>query len=581
MKYLVSLLSVLMIGIMGCSKSPDDPTLSDIAEKVSDSPKEMLLRLDSVDIVSLNESDKYFYALLRIKAQDKAYVKHTTDSVILKVIDYYSKHPGGGHYPEALYYGGRVYRDLGDGPTALRYFQDALDALPEGTEDELRCRILSQTGSLLNSMRLYSEASKYIKKVVELQSHGADSINQMRDLQLLGAIYMHDNKNELADSFFRKARDIGRGISHNDTSIQNMYLAGIKLYQGDKAAALNMIRSVIKHFPEEREDIVKAYATQIYLEAGIYDSVYLLASSLIKSSNNDYRKIGYGTILSPELRRFSSLDSLLSYSLSYRKVLDEFLCKHNAQQILIQSSVYNYQNHDRDRQKAEKVRNTYMFVAGLSMVLVLILVVVVLYFRNKSMRTILHYHEALDNIALLRDSLIYERENKKSGNRRNYEKFVKKEKISVEETLFKEINIKMDARDRLRNELLILQKEGATEKEVPEAIKKSSAYQTLQNYIEENRSVPDNNNLWEELEKIVLDVSPNFKSRLYLLAGEKLKRDAYHLALLIKCGATPTELSILTGRTKGAISSRRGYLCAGIFGEKLGATVMDDIIKLL
>ena len=53
----------------------------------------------------------------------------STDSLIRTVLEYYEKHPGSEQYPEALYYGGRVYSDLGDSPTALRYFQHALDAL--------------------------------------------------------------------------------------------------------------------------------------------------------------------------------------------------------------------------------------------------------------------------------------------------------------------------------------------------------------------------------------------------------------------------------------------------------------------
>ncbi|MDE6633579.1 MAG: hypothetical protein K2K23_11320, partial [Muribaculaceae bacterium] len=115
-----------MLVFSGCKGKPEDQRLLEIAEKVSDSPKEMLERLDSIDVSSMKESDRYFHALLSIKAKDKAYIQHTSDSVILKVIDYYSGHKGSGLYPEALYYGGRVYSDIGDAPTALRYFQDAL-----------------------------------------------------------------------------------------------------------------------------------------------------------------------------------------------------------------------------------------------------------------------------------------------------------------------------------------------------------------------------------------------------------------------------------------------------------------------
>ena len=89
------------------------------------------MSLDSIDKDRLPESDSHFLDLLRIKARDKAYVTHTSDSIILSVVDYYADHKDSGLYPEALYYAGRVYSDMGDFPTALEYFHAALDETPE------------------------------------------------------------------------------------------------------------------------------------------------------------------------------------------------------------------------------------------------------------------------------------------------------------------------------------------------------------------------------------------------------------------------------------------------------------------
>lgn len=50
-------------------------------------------------------------------------MEHTSDSLILDVIDYYSSNDDRNLYPEVLYYGGRVYSDLGDYPTSLSYFR--------------------------------------------------------------------------------------------------------------------------------------------------------------------------------------------------------------------------------------------------------------------------------------------------------------------------------------------------------------------------------------------------------------------------------------------------------------------------
>ena len=88
MKTLIYLICAVMVVLSGCSGKPDDPRLLEIAEKVSACPEEMLERLDSMDVGSMKESDRWLHTLLRIKAQDKAFVQHTSDSVILRVIDY-------------------------------------------------------------------------------------------------------------------------------------------------------------------------------------------------------------------------------------------------------------------------------------------------------------------------------------------------------------------------------------------------------------------------------------------------------------------------------------------------------------
>ena len=600
-KSLKYLFCAIVLMLSGCAAKQEDPRLLEIAEKVSDSPEEMLERLDSMNIGSMKESDRWFHALMRIKAQDKAYVRHTSDSIILKVMDYYSHHKGSGHYPEALYYGGRIYRDLGDAPTALRYFQDALDALPEEVDNDLRYRIFNQMGALFNSLRLYREASTCIQETIRLISYkcaDGDSINLMREIQLLGAINMHAEDYEKADSCFLAARNIGSRILHKDTIIQEMYLAGNELYRGNVKDALKKIRNVLESVPKERRDIIYSYGSQIYLAAGISDTAYYFALKLIRSDNNDYRKIGYSTLLRPELRVYSEPDSLLSYSLAYRDVLDEYLDRHDAQQVSLQISFYNYQTHERGRKRAEEAKNIYMYAAGGAMFFVLLLCIVIMYLRNRSMKTLLKYRKALDDIALLKKTLseeteIYIEKETKTQERRLVEELQSEQLVIIQSECEDEVSMsdkvsrskeekeKDILRECLKEELLALQKAGEAKKEVAESILSSSAYGGLQEYLSEGKRIPDSDSLWGELEDEVLKVSPKFKSGLYLLAGDKLKEDAYHMALLIKCGITPTELTILVGRSKGAVSSRRGYICEMIFGQKLGAKVMDDIIRLL
>ena len=160
------LLSLLMAVAAGCSRSEPDAALTRVAGLVSEDPKAALAMLDSVDTRQLPDADRHYHDFLFVKARDKAYVTHESDSLVLDVIDYYSSRPGDSLYAEALYYGGRVYTDLGDYPTALQYYQRALDNLVAATDtDDLRVRLNSQIGMLLETLRLDDKAVPYYRKL--------------------------------------------------------------------------------------------------------------------------------------------------------------------------------------------------------------------------------------------------------------------------------------------------------------------------------------------------------------------------------------------------------------------------------
>lgn len=92
---------------------------------------------------------------------------------------------------------------------------------------------------------------------------------------------------------------------------------------------------------------------------------------------------------------------------------------------------------------------------------------------------------------------------------------------------------------------------------------------------------PMSGTLWDELEREVLKVSPNFINNLKVLTDDRLSEGDIHIALLIKCGFRPSELTVLLARSNGAIISRRDKLCVKILDKKLEVKVINGIIRLL
>lgn len=114
-----------------------------------------------------------------------------------------------------------------------------------------------------------------------------------------------------------------------------------------------------------------------------------------------------------------------------------------------------------------------------------------------------------------------------------------------------------------------------------EGILNSEIYRQIKKHIDDKVKLEDDDKLWEELEKVVLNESREFASRLRLLTGGNLKGGEYHTALLVKCGINPTDMTVLLGRTKGTISHRRESIGMKIYGENIGIKTIDNIIRLL
>lgn len=577
MNYRIGIYVIFSILILGCSEHRHDDRLTQVAETISDSPQKALSMLDSIDYENLAKDERHYFDFLKIKAKDKAFIQHTSDSLILKVIEYEEKSSNRERYTEALYYGGRVYHDLGDYPTALGYYQKALDHLTESEgNSSLRGKILSQIGGVLNSLRLYEQAIPYIKEVIALDSIVGDTVNLMYDTELLGSIYMQVKKYDFAELLFNKSKNIAKKISPADTTRLDLYLAGVKYYKGQIKSAIALIRPTLLNIDSISRDTALAYACYIYQKASIPDTALMCAHELIRSNYPYNRATGYQIILSDDLKNYFPLDSLIYYACDYRDVTERILNQNGNHASFIQNSFYNYQLHEREKLKSEKAnKKLFTWLMGF-LIIILLLSIYLLYLKYKNKSQLLQLHEAIDNVNMLRRTLNITED-------KNID-LPESEKISDIKPIISQDNPSPNVKDlrvRLREELLSICRPGSQSYSVPPIILESEAYDKILDYIKNDRVIPENKPLWEGLEEVVLKSSPKFKSRLHLLTGGKLKPSDYHLALLIKCGISPTSISTIIGRAKSTVAYRKDALGFKVFDRKLDTGVIDNIICLL
>ena len=572
MRFRLYIIFLSLIFLISCNESDFDHRLKDIAAMASGHPQEALCLLDSINPRELSNKDRHYYDLLSVKVRDKNYITHKSDSLILNVIEYYSSAGDKTLLPEALYYGGRVYSDLGDYPSAIRYFQNCLELVPSNNaNNELRGNVLSQTARLLNSLRLYDQAIPYIQEAIYIDSISNDLQNLFYDIQLLGAINLHSKKYDSAESYFKQALDLAKHISPQDTLQAQMYLAAVKYEKNNLDSAIILIKNVPDKIHPLYRNTALAYAAKIHLTRGDLDSAYYYALDLVQNKNPNNKKVGYQIILSEKLRNFLPLDSISHYFNDYSNILETYFDQNQKEYSILQNSFYNYQVHVRERKKAEAQKTNLVRLIYVIIIILLCLSVIILILKNRQKSNLLQLREALDNIERLRCLLQSKENNVLTDNQNILFTDTTPHNSKKQDTA--------ELKKRLRKELLALRQ--TQQSEVSLTIINSDAYKKLQTYISQDRIITEKNPLWKELETVILEESKYFKDHLILLTGSPLKDSAYHIALLIKCGISPTQMTTLIGKTKGTISYQRGQLCLKILGEKLGAQTADEIIRLL
>ena len=117
----------LCLFVLSCNREVTHLELDAVDSLCNVEPQEALELLEAYRTVidRAPRSARMRYALLQTKARDKAFVSHTSDSVMKVVVEYYHHHGTANQQLEAMYYLGSVYRDMHDSPRALKWYLEA------------------------------------------------------------------------------------------------------------------------------------------------------------------------------------------------------------------------------------------------------------------------------------------------------------------------------------------------------------------------------------------------------------------------------------------------------------------------
>jgi tetratricopeptide (TPR) repeat protein len=196
-----------------------------VAEQIMDSLPDsarILLSRDSEYIQKTNEATRMYFSMLSTLVDDKCYIPHTSDSIMLKVADYYQYH-GTPHQKFMSYYLlGRIYTDMNLTADAFDYYNKALSVKDMDSSFIYVARANNQIGHLYMYQDMYRKALPYFYATYKYAVVAKDTSVMVFALRDIGRVY--DELNDAKNSIIYYERSV------NLLQKSNLYRLGQHIY---------------------------------------------------------------------------------------------------------------------------------------------------------------------------------------------------------------------------------------------------------------------------------------------------------------------------------------------------------------
>ena len=258
-------------GLMSCSHHSG---LYEHAEKImSQHPDSVLTLLSTIqDVNDLSEKDRAMYYLLLTEAQNKTYVKPTSDSLITIAVEFFDKTEDWGRKAKAWYYRGRINQDLGDALHAQDYYLKALQDENQINDYILIGRIYSSIGMLYTYQNVYEKALPYQRKALDRFALMQDSVGISYVLRDIGRTFTALEKKDSAIAYYEQALLV---CSSRNKPLVYGELASLYIDKGEYLKSYKYIQKVLSS-PSKKVLLDPTYLTlgKLFHKTNQIDSAY-------------------------------------------------------------------------------------------------------------------------------------------------------------------------------------------------------------------------------------------------------------------------------------------------------------------
>ncbi len=566
-----------------CQHSPSYPPSLLMADSLTYvDPQQALRLLDSLteEMGEADEPTQRYHQLLTMKARDKAYIPHTSDSLMLALVDYYEHEGDKLLLPEAYYYLGSTYRDMNDAPRALEYYQKALSAMGEKENLRIKSPVYAQMGDLFRRQYLYDNALIAYQNAYHCDSIAKDTIGLIYDYRDIATIYRRKNEIDSAMLYFQKAEILAKTLKnvylHNLVTSQ---IASLQIRLGKIDDAMKSIQPSLNHVNASNISSVYSIVSDIYFKLRQYDSAAYYYNELLT----------YGDIYA-QRRAHERLADIANIShhfeeahqhlLQYEWLNDSIERITATESVAQMKSLYDYQLREKEnmqlKQQQERARNRYIIATLAGILLIMLLAALSFYYHRRQrmltlqMNQMKHFEEER-----YKKTTAYIENNKKEIGHLTAQIDQLQQEISTEKEVHhneKQILLKELERQRQKieqqNKLaeIEMQERSDTEKKLLD----SDTYKELKNIVQTNGILSPE--MVEQIEEILGKLYPNYLPTLNLY---NLSPVNYRICLLTKMGIQSIYIATLVGRTRSTISKAKVKIFKDLT-RKEGSTIDFD-----
>lgn len=528
MKNFNIIVCLLLLVFISCSKSAFHSELVDIDSLSNDSPKVALAKLEVLyrKLDTTNTSIFMHYKLLKLKAQDKAYIPHGDLNNVLGLVRYYEAKDDNYFLAMAYYLAGTTYDEHHDSPVALDYYHKTLEILDKEDNLRLRCLVNAQIGYILYFQDNYKLARNHFKESFRIDSLRHDVKGMVYDLRDIGLMNLDLSRVDDALTCYKEALRLAQEYRYSE--LQTTILASLaSLYLEKKPQHVDSVSKyclpLLNNVKTERQSGVYSIAAQYYRLIGKNDSVnYYLR--LIDNYGNIYaKKYAHKERLNMMLSANMHSEELKEWKL-YLQYCDSVNGMASSDAIAKSQSLYDYSLRVKENNalKEENFHRKIVTLIAISTVVLLALIFYLYYVKTdyaqkEQTRQLEELHRVLETM--------------------------KSKNINLEEPLDK--------------------------------IKETSIYGVFVQKLESriNLTVDD----WHQMDDAINTCFKDFKitlARIYTL-----KEHEYHICILVKLHFSVAAMSILLHREPSAITMARKRLCKKFFKTEENASKFDRFIE--